>query len=52
MYRGTINGSPVYDNAMVNANISMQMMGGLSSGVINNNMFLYSGNPMGLQSRL
>jgi|688.fasta_scaffold195575_2 hypothetical protein len=45
-----------YGHAMANANIGMQMagmqMGGLMNGGMFNNMFLYSGNPIGLQSRL
>jgi len=45
-----------YGYAMDNPNIGMQMagmqMGGLINGGILNNMFLYSGNPIGLQSRL
>lgn len=45
---GTMNG---YGQVMANANIGMQM-GGLMNGGMFSNMFLYSGNPIGLQSRL
>jgi hypothetical protein len=45
-----------YGHAMANANIGMQMagmqMGGLMNGGMFNSMFLYSGNPIGLQTRL